>query len=880
MSETNTPPLKMTPMLQHYMETKADYPDCLLFYRLGDFYELFFEDAKIASQVLDIVLTDRGKKTGTYIPMCGVPFHAYENYLVRLVKAGYKVAICEQLEDPEEARKRGAGSVVKRDVVRVVTPGTITEDTLLSAKKHNYLASVVIGADTATLGWADISTGEYCVQTVDKNAMISVLARLEPSEILVPAGAPDNYPDLFMGVENIEELSRDWFSYPHQKEVMDAFFEGDLKAADTFDKSEITAAGVLLDYLQETQKGKVPNLKKLRKVYAEQYMDIDPSTRRSLELTHSLSYERGSKSLLSVIDRTMTAQGGRALSNQLSAPLMDLDIINGRLDKIEYFLQNPTIRDSVRSLLKQTPDIERSLSRLSAGRGGPRDMLDIARGLSQIPMIRIQIRSEYIPDALKRCLLRLGEHSNLTDEITRCIADNEKTPLLARDGGFVLDGYSIDLDDVKSLKINATGKIGEMEARYKALTGIGALKISFNNLVGYYVEVPAKLADPLFENASWGFIHRQTMVNVIRFTTDELSALAGRIANADSEILKLELEIYERLRAVILKEAEHIWEAARALADIDVMSSLALLAEENRWVRPVLTNGLDFDIKGGRHPVVEAALSKEKAAFVPNDCFLGADDNRLWLLTGPNMAGKSTFLRQNALIAVLAQMGSFVPADSARIGLVDRLYSRVGASDDLARGRSTFMVEMVEVSAILKGATERSLVILDEVGRGTATFDGLSLAWAVVEYLRVRNKCRGLFATHYHELTVLANRLDGVTLHTMRIKEWQGDIVFLHEVGDGATDRSYGIHVAKLAGLPESVLMRASEVLAQLEEKKQGQKPLFDDLPLFSAAAHPTYQCKSSLVEEQLKKVDVDLLSPREALDLVYRLKKMATEEK
>ncbi len=880
MSETNTSPVKMTPMLQHYMETKADYPDCLLFYRLGDFYELFFEDAKIASQVLDIVLTDRGKKTGTYIPMCGVPFHAYENYLVRLVKAGYKVAICEQLEDPEEARKRGAGAVVKRDVVRVVTPGTITEDTLLSAKKHNYLASVVIGGDSATLGWADISTGEYCVQTVNRNATVSVLARLEPSEILVSSGIPECYPDLFMGIENVEELSREWFSYSRQKEVMDAFFVGDESVSATFDKSEIIAAGVLLDYLKETQKGKVPNLKKLHKVYAEQYMEIDPSTRRSLELTHSLSYERGSKSLLSVIDKTMTAQGGRALFNQLSAPLMDLDIINGRLDKIEYFLQNPSIRDHVRSFLKQTPDIERSLSRLSAGRGGPRDMLDIARGLSQIPLIRLEIQTDFIPDSLKRCLLRLGEHSDLTNEITRCIADNDKTPLFARDGGFVLKGYSLDLDEVKSLKTNATGKISEMESKYRELTGISNLKISFNNLVGYYVEVPAKLAGPLFENASWGFIHRQTMVNVIRFTTDELNTLAGRIANADSEILKLELEIYESLRLIILKEAEHIWEAARALADIDVMSSLALLAEENRWVRPVLTNGLDFDIKGGRHPVVEAALSKEKTAFVPNDCFLGSEDNRLWLLTGPNMAGKSTFLRQNALIAVLAQMGSFVPADSARIGLVDRLYSRVGASDDLARGRSTFMVEMVEVSAILKGATERSLVILDEVGRGTATFDGLSLAWAVVEYLRAYNKCRGLFATHYHELTVLANRLDGVTLHTMRIKEWQGDIVFLHEVGVGATDRSYGIHVAKLAGLPESVLVRASEVLAQLEEKKQNQKPLFDDLPLFSAPARPTYQCRLSLVEEQLKKTDVDSLSPREALDLVYRLKKMATEEK
>jgi len=863
--------IPQTPMVQQYFEVKKQYPDCLLFYRMGDFYELFFEDAQVASKILDIVLTDKNhNKPGGAIPMCGVPFHAYESYLVKLVKAGFKVAICEQLEDPTEARKRGAKSVVKRDVIRVVTAGTLTEDSLLSATKHNYLAALLPGATGVTLAWADMSTGDFYVQSFDDSLLPSVLARLEPSEILVSADLPEKHPDLLYHVTGITELSPSLFLFTEQQQTIQSFLS-EHNIPNSFSKTELTAAGVLLNYIRDTQKGSMPKLHALQLVHNEQFMEIDPATRRSLELTTSLSGDRGGKSLLSVLARTLTGAGGRLLTTWLSSPLVDPTVLSDRQDAVDFFVQYNQVRSTVRTLLKNVPDIERALSRLSVGRGGPKDMLAISAALAQIPQIRLAFQGDSTPDSLERTLLRLGEHSVLYTRISDCIRPD--APLLARDGNLICDGYSPELDDLRHAKENAQQKLAEMRADYVNLTGISNLKISFNNLIGYHIEVPSKSAQPLFDNPNWGFIHRQTMANVVRFTTKELSTLAGHILNADSEALQLELRLFEELRTFILSQADSLFAAAFSLAELDVFTTFALLAEENHWTRPVLTTGFDFDIRGGRHPVVEAALKQTNTAFIPNDCCLGTPDNRLWLLTGPNMAGKSTFLRQNALITIMAQIGSFVPADFAKIGIVDKLFSRVGASDDLARGQSTFMVEMVEVATILAGATDRSLVILDEVGRGTATFDGLSIAWAVVEYLRTHNKSRGLFATHYHELTVLANRLEGLTLHTMRVKEWQGDIVFLHEVTDGASDRSYGIHVARLAGLPEPVLNRATEVLAQLEEKRQDQKPLFDDLPLFSAAASLA-SSKPSAVEQKLQSTDLDMLSPREALDLLYDLKK------
>lgn len=865
---------KVTPMMEQYLETKKQCPDCLLFYRMGDFYELFFDDAITASRELDIVLTYRGKVKDEKIPMCGVPFHAYENYLVRLVKAGYKVALCEQLEKPSEAKKRGPSAVVKRGIIRIVTAGTLTEDTLLNARRHNYLVCVAEGAEDMGLAWADMSTGAFFTQIVPNETLTSVLARLEASEILVSETA-DTCLDIIpedMGKKTL--LPSERFSFLTAEEELKKFFNiTDLLTYDEFSRPEIIAAGVLISYIIDTQKGAYPALQPPQKVKNSIYMEIDPSTRRSLELTRSLTDDRNA-TLLAVMDATMTGVGGRLLSSWLSAPLMDINIINGRLDKIDYFVQNVSVREAVREALKNVADVERALSRISFGRGGPRDMLIIASALDQIPVIRNLMQTGLVPPSLEEDKQEMGEWTALAEELHNAIVENP--PVLIRDGGYINRGYSAILDEILNIKANARKVVADLQAKYISQTGISQLKITYNGLLGYFIEIPARYAEPLLRERERGFIHRQTMVNVVRFTTEELSELETKILHADEKALAVEEDLFLALCEKVLTLKPLILKAATAIAKIDVACALAHLAEQGNWTRPILTDGIDFVIKKGRHPVVEQALRKVRQNFIPNDCVLGEEENNLWLLTGPNMAGKSTFLRQNALIAIMAQMGSFVPAEFAKIGVIDKVFSRVGASDDLARGRSTFMVEMVEVAGILNGATPKSLVILDEVGRGTATFDGLSLAWAVVEYLHDKNKSRGLFATHYHELTALSNRLRGVSLHTMRTKEWKGEIVFLHEVGEGAIDRSYGIHVAKLAGLPPVVLSRAETVLAGLEEKKQHQQPLFDDLPLFSLAQEPTL--KESAVEKRLAGLNVDMLSPREALDILYELKEEVTQ--
>ena len=856
---------KTPPMLAQYFEIKKEYPDCLLFFRLGDFYELFFEDARTASNALDLVLTHRGEYEDKEVPMCGIPFHAYENYLVRLIKAGFKVAICEQMETPEEAKKRGSTAVMKREVIRVVTAGTLTEDALLNAKTHNYLVALAPMATGCGMAWVDISTGDFNVEEVSFAHVPSVLSRLSASELLVPEDIA-KYPILLdesFGLQTIRPA--DEFLVINQMEMVTKY--------PAFSKSEQIATGVILNYLKETQLKGMPKLSEPQQFIEKKYMSIDGATRRSLELTSTLSDDRGAKSLLNIIDNTMTGAGARLLASYLSSPLVQIDEINARLDKITYFVENPIVKDEIRMILKEVADVERCFSRLASSRGGPRDMLAIANSLNKIPALRNRMAGD-LPISLQETAQRLGIHSELCDKIKRFI--KEDAPLFARDGGFIQKGASAALDEFENMRAGSKKFLMDLQYKYARETGIQNLKVSFNNLVGYYVEVPAKQSDILFNNPT--FIHRQTMANVVRFVTTELSEEADKIMHAEDRKLALELELYEQLRQEILAEAEPILTAAMALAELDLAAALADLALENHWTRPVLTDSTDLNIIGGRHPVVEAALKKDNVAFIPNNCTMTDVDN-LWLLTGPNMAGKSTYLRQNALIVILAQMGAYVPAESAEIGVVDKVFSRVGASDDLARGRSTFMVEMVEVATILNNATAHSLVILDEVGRGTATYDGLSLAWAVVEYLHDKVKARALFATHYHELTGLTGRLKNLSLHTMKIKEWQGDVVFLHEVTEGAVARSYGIHVAKLAGLPCEVVDRASTILGELEEKKKAQKPLFDDLPLFSATTAPTYQhMTESKAVKRLKELDVDALSPREALSLLYNLKKEVEE--
>ena len=872
MTQTET---SRTPMMTQYLEIKKQYPDCLVFYRMGDFYELFYEDAKTASRVLDITLTKRGKSEGTDVPMCGVPFHAYESYLAKLVKQGFKVAICEQMENPADAKKRGSAALVRRDVIRVVTAGTLTEETLLDAKKNNYLMACVLVGSELGLSWVDLSTGDFMTALTTPNELLSFLSGLECAELLVSESfAKDMQTQLYDYRHVTTTLPDVRFSYTNALERLKQSFQvASLDSFGDFSRVEVMAAGAVLDYIVLTQKASFPRLKAPVRRQEEACMQIDAGTRRSLELFNAFS-ENGT-SLLSCIDRTKTAAGGRLLRQYLSSPLCSVEAIKRRQDMVAFFVDAEKTRSDCIELLKQVPDLERVLGRVALRRAGPRDLAQIRDGLALIPQLRLLFKGMTFPVQLDWALQQLGDHSFLVDTLQRALAAD--LPLMARDGGFIATGYRPALDSIKTHKDDARRIISRMQEEYIKKTGITTLKITYNNLLGYFIEVPAKQASKMLTDPELGFIHRQTLLNNVRFTTTELSDLDNELRGAQDHILAIELELFEELCQQIMDSATQITQAAQALATLDVASSLASVAVQNEYCRPVVDDSLVFDIKGGRHPVVEQALGKQHQTFCPNDCCLGEPEGRLWILTGPNMAGKSTFLRQNALIAILAQIGSFVPAQSAHIGLIDKVFSRVGAADDLARGQSTFMVEMVETAAILNHATERSLVILDEIGRGTATFDGLSLAWAVVEYLHDKNKSRALFATHYHELTALKNTLKQVALYTMQIKDWNGEVVFLHSVGKGTLDKSYGIHVAKLAGLPEVVLDRASHILAHLDAQRPHTPTIEQSLPLFSAVVA---RQQPTPLEKELMFINPDQMTPKDALDTLYRLKELTDSKK
>ncbi|MBO6635889.1 MAG: DNA mismatch repair protein MutS [Parvibaculum sp.] len=873
-------PAEATPMMAQYLEIKGRWPEALLFYRMGDFYELFFEDAVHAAEALDIALTKRGKHLGEDIPMCGVPVHSHEAYLERLIRKGFKVAVCEQVEDPAEAKKRGSKSVVARAVQRLVTPGTLTEETLLDARAHNYLASLArVGSETELgLAWADVSTGELAVTSLPPAALGAELARLSPGELLVSEGFADDEAVAQTGATLTALAPARFDSGNAERRLKSHFAVSALDGFGAFSRAELGAMGALLDYIELTQVGRMPALMAPRRVASADTMAIDAATRANLELVKTLQGETQG-SLLAVIDRTVTGAGARELGRRLAAPLTDPAAINRRLDAVEWFHDARDVRSDLRANLKSAPDIARALSRLSLGRGGPRDLAAIRGGLEAADSLCATLGAASpsllpLPEEIAAACAALdGVAVPLKERLSATLA--EELPLIARDGGFIARGASAELDETRALRDDARKLIAGLQAKYADETGISALKVRHNNVLGYYIEVPPrhgeKLTKPPFSES---YIHRQTMANAMRFTTPELASLASRIAEAAGRALEIELALFEELAAAVLAEAAVLARAAEALAALDTFAALAELAAERRHVRPRVDASLAFEVKAGRHPVVEAALAKTGEQFVPNDCELGP--KHLWLLTGPNMAGKSTFLRQNALIAIMAQMGAFVPADEAHIGVVDRLFSRVGAADDLARGRSTFMVEMVETAAILNQAGERSLVILDEIGRGTATFDGLSIAWAAVEHLHEVNRSRALFATHYHELTVLSEKLGSLANATMKVKEWKGDVVFLHEVGPGAADRSYGIQVAKLAGLPAPVIARAQSVLSALEKgsDRESRAKLTDDLPLFSATAKPVAPLtEESAVEKELKSLNPDELTPKAALELIYRLK-------
>ncbi len=892
MAEEKIPAL--TPMMAQYLETKKAYPGYLLFYRMGDFYEMFFDDAVKASKALDIALTKRGKLDGEAVPMCGVPFHAYEIYLSRLIKKGFKVAICEQMEDPKEAKKRGSKSVVKRDVIRLVTAGTLTEDNLLDARRNNFLLSMTKSGGVLGVSWIDLSTGDFFLEEVslkDKPEPVivgSLLSRLNPVEILLPDTCLQS-PKLFEVFneyrKQLSVLPAARFNYENaRRRLLNLFKVETLDAFGSFSPAEITAAGALMDYIETTQKGRMPRVEKPVKIYERQLMEIDGATRRSLELLQSSSGDKNS-SLLSVLDRTVTGAGARMLAGRIAGPLTDPAQIAERLNIVEFFIEEEFVREDIRALLKACPDIERSLSRIALERGGPRDLAAIRNALAAVPRIknilsgatsRNMVRE--LPAAVVAITGRMRYHENLVDKLGHALAD--ELPLLARDGGFIREGYYPPLDDIKRLKNNSQQVILQLQEKYAATTGISNLKIKYNNLIGYFVEVPAKFATQMMENKE--FIHRQSVLNAVRFTTVELTEVENEIRGASEKILATELEVFAKLAGEVKITADDISRTAKAMAELDIGVALADLAVEKNYCRPQVDDSLCFEIEEGRHPVVEASLASEHdGVFVGNDCKLGGDNSNIWLITGPNMAGKSTFLRQNAIIAVMAQIGSYVPAKSAHIGVVNKLFSRVGASDDLVCGRSTFMVEMVETASILNRADERSLVILDEIGRGTATFDGLSIAWAVVEHLHEVNCCRALFATHYHELTSLAGKLRKMSLHCMKIKEFNGGVVFLHEVIDGAADRSYGIHVARLAGLPPIVVKRAEQVLDSLEHDKKNVniQELADELPLFANLQETELHKQPLPLERELAEINPDNLTPREALDELYRLKSLLEEK-
>ena len=893
------PAARPTPVMEQYIEIKAANPDCLLFYRMGDFYELFFEDAETASRALGIVLTKRGKHLGRDIPMCGVPVIRADEYLHRLIALGHRVAVCEQTEDPAEAKKRGSKSVVRRDVVRLVTPGTLTEDTLLDARRNNYLLALVRARTSSEseasrfgLAWIDISTGEFRIAECERAGLPAEIARLEPGEIIV-SDALYSDPELapyLRTLPAVTPVTRDVFDgATAERRLSDYFAVATSDAFGALSRLELSAAAAAVTYVERTQLGKRPPLSPPIRETQGATLSIDQATRANLELVRTLGGERRG-SLLAAIDRTVTSAGSRLLAQRLAAPLTEPAAIAERHDTVETFVADAILRQQIRELLALAPDMARSLARLVVGRGGPRDLAAIRDGIGVAA--GIAARLDKLPrkcSELSSVLAALlAPDQAVMREMMAALADD--LPLFKRDGGFVREGYDGGLDEARSLRDESRKVVAQLQARYADDTGIKSLKIRHNNVLGYFVDVTAQHGEKLMSaplNAT--FIHRQTLAGQVRFTTTALGELEAKIASAGERALGIELETFERLAAQVVAASNEIKAAAEALAVLDVSSGLAMLAVERSYIRPEIDDSLDFIVEGGRHTVVEQAINDP---FVANDCDLSppppAGDERkqagrIWLLTGPNMAGKSTFLRQNALIVVLAQMGGFVPAKRAKLGVVDKLFSRVGAADDLARGRSTFMVEMVETAAILNQAGERSLVILDEIGRGTATFDGLSIAWATIEHLHEQNRCRALFATHFHELTALAPKLPRLHNATVRVKEWQGEVVFLHEVVPGAADRSYGIQVAKLAGLPPSVIERAKVVLAMLEAEDRIKPRGFEDLPLFATPPRPaTLDSRQAAIEAllaMLHSVHPDELSPKQALEALYALKQRAPGE-
>jgi DNA mismatch repair protein MutS len=866
---------KPTPMMAQYLALRAEAGDALLFYRMGDFFELFFEDARTAAQILDIALTTRGEHQGQPIPMCGVPVHSAESYLARLIRGGCRVAIAEQIETPDEAKARAkregtpsSKALVGRAIVRLVTAGTLTEEALLEPRRANVLVALAELRGSIGIAACDVSTGTMALEECVPDMLGAALARLSPSEVVVPE-------DWTHGPDEVIDRPRATFASDTGTERLRALHGvATLDAFGAFSRAMLAAAGGLIAYLDHVGRGSLPLLLPPVLRTAEAGMAMDEATRASLEILESTTGARAG-SLIGAVDRCVSGAGSRLLAEDLSAPLLDAAAIEARLALVQFWRDRPIERAQLRDTLRAIPDLGRALGRVVAGRGSPRDLGQLRDGLTEAMRLNHWLRGAPDRPALLDAVLdRLTGHGALTDWLARALVPSPPTERSS--GGYIADGYDAALDELRATSGDARRAIAAMEARYRDETGIATLKIRHNGVLGYFIEVSARHADRLMAPDS-GFTHRQTTKDAVRFNSLKLHEEAGRIAEAGGHALAAEEAHFEELVAEVTAAREAIATTAAALARIDVAAANAERAAESDWCRPEVTEDAALAIAGGRHPVVEAALAKTGERFVANDCNL-AESNRLWLIGGPNMGGKSTFLRQNALIVLLAQAGCFVPATAARVGLVDRLFSRVGAADNLARGRSTFMVEMVETAAILAQATPRSFVILDEVGRGTSTYDGLALAWAVAEAVHSTIRCRCLFATHYHELARLASTCEALSLHHVRAREWQGDLVLLHELADGPADRSYGLAVARLAGVPAPVVARAKAVLAKLEatrEQSGGIAAGLGDLPLFAALRpEPATSSPETQIADSLRAADIDALTPREALDLLYEWKR------
>ncbi len=877
-----------TPMMAQFLEVKAKHPDFLLFYRMGDFFELFFDDAVKASAALGIQLTKRGKHEGEDIPMCGVPVVRADEYLQKLIRQGFRVAVAEQLEDPEAAKRRGPKAVVRRDVVRLVTPGTLTEDALLTPSANNFLTAAAKSGKGAGARYhfasLDLSTGEFLLSEAAAGDLEGELLRLRPAEILVPEDELQD-PAIKRASEAaaapVSPLPRACFTRGKgERALKEAFEIAALDGLGFFTEGDLAAIGALLHYVNLTQMGERPALRAPKREAAAGLMLIDAATRASLELVRPRN--EGAPTVFSAIDRTVTAAGARELMNRLLSPSADVDLINRRLDAVSALTGDWNLREQLRAILKSVPDIGRALSRIALKRGGPRDLGALRDGLIAAKNLEAMLSgATALPDELKDLA---GALARVPRELPGRLAAalREELPYFARDGGFIATGFDAALDELRGLASNTKNLLANLQAAYVAQTGLKSLKIQYNQVFGYFVEVSAGAAQALQSGPHAAlFKHKQTLANAARFTTDELSALESRMLNATSEALSRELSLFEELASGAIASEQAIAGAAGALAALDCTAALAEVAQSQNYVRPRVDASRQFRVEGGRHPAVEQALAREGGAFIGNDCKLdgtGETGPGFLVVTGPNMAGKSTYLRQNALIAVLAQAGSFVPAVSAHIGAADRLFARIGAADDLARGRSTFMVEMTETAAILNQATARSFVILDEIGRGTATFDGLSIAWAVLEHLHNAIECRGLIATHYHELTRLADDLQRVSNVRMAVTEWKDSLVFLHAVEHGPANRSYGVQAARLAGVPKPIVARAKQVLAQLEKGAGPHGPLTlpTDMPLFSALLPLDKDCaEPHPALDRLAALDVDRLSPRDAIDILYQLKSL-----